>query len=397
MNYQTMIRETKTWALALMAVMLLSPLALSGQTASDQQTNKNAKETETNPVSVSLAVDSARKASDLPPAIDTNANEGQSLGGFEVKQSAEFGGRISDFTGSQAMWDSFVNLGTGPRLLEYTLDMRSPNHTGLLFDDFSFSNFGYGGDPINVSRLRFSKGAAYTVSANFRRDQNIFDYKLFAHPLHPPTSVPNIPVLDSPYEFLLTRRMSDATLGLFPVGKIRIKLGWGRVVNEGTSFSSIHNGTDARLLQPTLNTTDNYSFGVSFRFIPKTAINFDQFFTHYKGDTTATLASTPFLLAGNIPVDLGLPINSAANQPCAPPIILGTGFVSPTCSAFLGFTRQEKIRTDYPTEQVSFQSNYFKHADFSGRFSYSSSDSDNPTFNELFNGLARNRQRVFNQ
>src|SRR5262249_16791594 len=33
----------------------------------------------------------------------------------------------------------------------------------------------------------------------------------------------------------------------------------------------------------------------------------------------------------------------------------------------------------------------------SGRFSYSSSDSDNPTFNELFNGLARNRQRVFNQ
>jgi hypothetical protein len=402
MNYKTMLRETKIWALALMAVMLLGSVALFAQAATGAQDKdkKDSKETQTSPASVSLAVDSGRKASDLPPAVDTEANEGQSLGGFEVKQSAEFGGRISDFTGSEAMWDTFVNLGTGPRLLEYTLDMRSPNHTGLLFDDFSFSNFGYGGEPINVSRLRFTKGSAYTFSANFKRDQNIFDYNLLANPLNPPSSVPNIPVLDSPHEFLLTRRMSDVTLGLFPVGRIRFKLGWGRVVNEGTSFSSIHNGTDARLLQPTLNTTDSYSFGVSFRFIPKTAINFDQFFTHFKGDTTGQLASTPFFLPGNIPVDLGLPINSAANQPCRPtpvPIINAAGFVNPACSAFLAFTRQEKIRTDYPTEQLSFQSSYFRHVDFSGRASYSSSDSDNPVFNEAFNGLARNNQRIFRQ
>src|SRR5579859_2581052 len=393
-------RGIKTWALALMAFLLICALAVSAQTTSDtkdKDEGKDKKETQVNPVSPSLAVDGARKASDLPQAIDTEANQGENWGGFEVKQSAEFGGRISDFTGSQAMWDTFVNLGSGPRLLEYTLDMRSPTHAGKLFDDFSLSNFGYGGDPVDVTKLNFSKGRLYTFSGSFKRDQNIFDYDLLANPLNPATSIPNRPVLDSPHEFLLTRRMTDLNLGLFPVGKIRFKLGWSRVVNEGTSFSSIHEGTDSLLNQPTLNTTDSFSFGVSFRLIPKTAINFDQFFTHFKGDTSAFQATLPFFLANGTPVDLGLPFNTAAGQPCATPI-LGTGFVNPACNGLTGFARSEKVRTNYPTEQLSFQSNYFKHVDLSGRFSYSSSDSDNPSFLEAFSGLiTRTRQRLYGQ
>jgi hypothetical protein len=397
MKYANEFRRIKTWALAVMAITMFGSLGLSAQATNDNKDKKVSKEAETNPASVSLAVDAARKTSDLPAAVDTEQNLGENWGGYEVKQSAEFGGRISDFTGSQAMWDTFVNLGTGPRLLEYTLDMRSPNHTGNLFDDFSFSNFGYGGDPIDVSRLRFSKGAAYTFSATFKRDQNIFDYDLLANPLNPPTSNPNIPVLNSPHEFLLTRRMSDVNLGLFPVGQVRFKLGWSRVVNEGTTFSTVHLGTEPQLTQPTLNTTDNFSFGVSFRFIPRTAINFDQFFTHFKGDTTAGLTSTPFRLAGGIPVDLGLPFNTQAGQPCAAPI-LATGFVNPTCNGIFGYSRQEKVRTNYPTEQLSFQSNYFKRLDMSGRFSYSSGDTTNPSYLETFAGLiSRNRQRLYTQ
>src|SRR5690349_17126042 len=171
MRHIESFRLTK-WGPALMAFILFGSIAAFAQSATDSQSttdNKEKKESPVNPVSPSLAVDGARKAVDLPPAIDTEANEGEIVSGMVVKQSAEFGGRISDFTGSQAMWDTLVNLGTGPRLLEYTLNMRSPNHTGKLFDDFSFSNFGYGGEPLNVSRLRFSKGAAYTFSANFKR------------------------------------------------------------------------------------------------------------------------------------------------------------------------------------------------------------------------------------
>ncbi|HEY7405342.1 MAG TPA: hypothetical protein VIB39_17580 [Candidatus Angelobacter sp.] len=392
MRQDSEFRRRLIVVLALAVAIILGTPALYGQAATDQKKSEN--KDQGNPTSVSLAVDSGRKASDLPPAVDTAHNEGESWGTYEVRQSVEFGGRISDFTGSQAMWDTFVNLGTGPRLMEYTLDARSPNHTGKLFDSLSLTNFGYGGEPINVSRLRFDKGAAYTFSANFRRDQNIFDYDLLANPLNPATSNPNIPVLNSPHEFLLTRRMSDANLGLFPVGRLRFTLGWGRVVNEGTTFSTVHLGTESQLLQPTLNTTDSYKIGVSFRFIPKTAINYDQFFTHFKGDTTAGLAATPFTLAGGIPVDLGLPFNTVAGQPCAAPLLAG-GLANPACNGALGYSRVGRLRSNYPTEQLSFQSNYFKRVDLSGRFSYTGATAENPAFDEAFNGLiTRSRARI---
>jgi hypothetical protein len=88
-------------------------------------------------------------------------------------------------------------MGSGPRLLEYTLDMHSPTHIGTLFDDLSFSSFGYGGDPDNVSRLRIAKGTAYSFGASFRRDQNIFDYDLLANPLNPSASSPDVPITNA--------------------------------------------------------------------------------------------------------------------------------------------------------------------------------------------------------
>jgi hypothetical protein len=256
-------------------------------------------------------------------------------------------------------------------LLEYTLDMRAPDHAGLMFDDLSFANFGYGGDPSNVSRLRFSKGAAYNFAATFRRDQNIFDYNLLANPLNPPTSNPNVPILVSPHEFLLTRRMTDTSLSLFPLAKVRFKVGWSRVVNEGDTFSTTHQGTEGLVFQPTLNTMDTYTGSVSFRFIPRTNINYDQFYTYFKGDTTGQLASAAqqlpfgipsFFLTGGIPVSLGVPFNTAANQPCGAPVV--GGFVNPACNGYFNYNRFGNNRNSYPTEQLSMQSNYFKRVDF---------------------------------
>ncbi len=350
-----------------------------------------------------VAVDAARKSDVLSTWITSEHNEGQTGGPWIIKQSAEFGGRITDFTGNTGTWDTFVNLGTGPRLLEYTLDMHSPTHTGLLFDDLLFSNFGYGGDPSDVSRVRAQKGKIYSFSGGFRRDQNIFDYDLFANPLNPATSVPNVPIVTSPHEFLITRRMSDANLNLFPVGDIRFRLGWSRVVNEGTSFSSDHQGTEGLILQPTLNTTDNYNGGVSFRFIPRTNINYDQFYTYYKGDTSGTLAPgsiaslfgvPTFTLAGGSLVSLGIPFNTPAGQPCAAPV-LGTGLANPACNGFFSYDRNGKNRNSFPTEQLSFQSNYFRRFDVSGRLNYSDDEASTPSINELFNGLTtRNRVRT---
>src|SRR5215813_5665025 len=416
---KTTLRSFCNWSpRVLLAAMVLFGLSLFAQapsaaddsTSAQQQTSDKDKKTASakkgeqivQQPDLGIAVDSARKSDALSTWITSEHNEGEIGGPWVVKQSAEFGGRISDFTGNPATWSSFVNLGTGPRLLEYSLDMHSPTHTGVLFDDFLFTNFGYGGDPNNVSRIRAQKGRIYSFNAAFRRDQNIFDYDLFANPLNPSASNPNVPILQSPHEFLLTRRMSDVNLNLFPVGSVRVRLGWSRVVNEGTSFSSDHQGTEALLLQPTLNTTDNYNFGVSLRVIPRTSLNYDQFYTFFKGDTSASLTPAtitpvfglpPFFLASGTPVQLGLPFNTAAGQPCATPI-LGTGFVNPACNGFISYLRLGRTRNSFPTEQFSFQSNYFRRLDFAGRINYSDAEADMPATVELFNGLVtRNRVR----
>jgi hypothetical protein len=389
--------------LLMVGVCLMGP-TLFAQATDDKKANKEKASAEEQPVAAGVSVDSARKSADLPVGWNaTDINKGETAAGYEIKQSAEFGGRITDFTGNTGTWDTFVNLGTGPRLLEYTLDLHSPNHTGILFDDFSFTNFGYGGDPNNLSRIRVLKGALYNLNASFRRDQSIFDYDLLANPLNPSPSNPTVPILQSPHEFLLTRRMSDVNLGLLPLGKVRFRLGWSRVVNEGTTFSSFHQGTEALLQQPTLNTTDNYTFGVSLRFIPRTSINYDQYYTYYKGDTTATLAPNAvgalfglpsFTLAGGIPVNLGISFNTPAGQPCATPV-LGTGFANPACNGYFSFTRSGRNRNSFPTEQFSFQSEYFRHVDLSGRINYSDAEADLPDFSQLFTGLeTRTRARV---
>jgi hypothetical protein len=390
------LRTIRAPAFLFLATAMLSAGLLAQQASDGKQADaKPPINPPVSTVSTGVSVDAGRKSTDLPSTATTDDNEGQTVGGYVTKQSAELGGRISSFTGNQGSWDTFVNMGSGPRLLEYTLDMHSPTHIGTLFDDLSFSSFGYGGDPDDVSRLRIAKGAAYSFAASFRRDQNIFDYDLLANPLNPSASSPDVPITNSPHEVLLTRRMSDVTLNLFPISPVRFKLGWSRVVNEGDTYSTTHQGTEGLVFQPTLNTSDTYTFGVSLRLIPRTNINYDQFYTYFKGDTTGQLANPQqaalfgipsFTLAGSIPVSLGLPYNTPASQPCATPV-LGTGFANPSCNGFLSYNRFGNNRNSYPTEQLSMQSNYFKRVDFSARFSYTDAEADTPSLGELFSGL----------
>src|SRR5205814_4457177 len=202
-----------------------------------------------NHVPPDVSIDPARKTVDMHGDDSTGQNEGGTLGGYEVRQTWELGGRVANPSGNRGMWDSYVNLGSGPRLLEQSLDMHSADHTGFLFDDLTFSNFGYGGDPNNVTRLQIQKGTLYNFQGNFRRDKNFFDYDLLANPLNPLNSNPNRPVTTSPHLMQLTRRMSDFSLGLFPVAPIRLKLGYSHSVREGTAFSSIHQSTESLLTQ----------------------------------------------------------------------------------------------------------------------------------------------------
>ena len=135
--------------------------------------------------------------------------DGVTTGGYLVHSSVEMGYRYNNVTGSGDMYDTLVNLHSGPRLLDETLSMQSLDHQGVLFDDLYLNSFGWGGDPNNALRLRADKNKWYNLQGSFRRDQYFSDYDLLANPLNPPTSTPSIPALSSPNAFGTTRRMTD--------------------------------------------------------------------------------------------------------------------------------------------------------------------------------------------
>ena len=311
--------------------------------------------------------------------------KGIEQGNYNIKQSIEFGGRFASIGGDTQTYDTFVNLQQGPRLLGFTTEMDSLDHHGTLFDRLYFNNFGYGGDPNDVTRLRISKNKTYDFDALFRRDENTWNYSLLANPLNPTAPFTNGPagygapactncvIGNSPHLFDTRRKLGDYNLLLLPQSRIRFRLGYSRNVSEGPSFTTIHQGTEELLFQEVKNTTNAYRFGVDFKILPRTNISYDQIFSYYKGDTGQTDNNQTFLLANGTPVDLGVSLNATANQPCGGTFVAG-GFVNPTCSAYISYLRHGRSRTNSPTEQLSLQSSYFRNWDFSAKASYTAGD-----------------------
>ncbi len=155
--------------------------------------------------------------------------KGVDQGNYNIKQSIEFGGRFVDVKGDTQTYDTFTNLQQGPRLLGFTVEMNSLNHQGSLFDRFYFTNFGYGGDPNDVSRLRIAKNKWYNFDALFRKDQNFWNYSLLANPLNPSTAFTNAPagftpiISQSPHLMNTRRKLGDYSLLLLPQSRVRFR------------------------------------------------------------------------------------------------------------------------------------------------------------------------------
>ena len=318
----------------------------------------------------------------------------------------------------ESMYDTLVNLHSGGRLLEQSLSLRAPDRNGLLFDDLSISSFGWGGDPNNVARVRVSKHRLYDFNATYRRDQNFFDYDLLANPLNPPAftsagvATGSVPVEYSPHQMSLARRMTDADLTLAPESPISLRLGFNRVRNEGPAFSTLHEGSEALLLENVSTTTDRYQIGVDVKLLPRTKISYDQFVEWYKGDTTAQEGNLYSMLPNGTFTDFGiaytpctqvLPTGTIVGFPSAAagsPVISGcitpasfTGASALAQNQFLSYNRANRIRTHTPTEQVSLQSHYFKNLDVTGRYSYAANDMS-ASYDDLFTGLETRTSQV---
>jgi hypothetical protein len=331
----------------------------------------------------------------LVPVFALAQDNGRVSGNYNVQQSIELGGHITDTHGNQNVYNTFVNVQDGFRLLDYTLSMRSMNHTGSLVDNLYFSNFGYGGDPNSESRLRVSKNKWYDFSGSFRRDINYSDYNLFGNPFNPANTV--VPNSDSIHAMNTRRKMGDFMLTIAPQSPLRVRLGYSRNINEGPSLSSYHEGTDILLFQDYRNRVDRYQFGADWKFAARTQLSFDQYYEHAKVDTNWTDA--PFYsefvsvnpaTSQPVPVNLGAIYYPYYNQPCSSlgpgnvpqPILSAPGVVKPNCGIYQHYDRFGPTRTNTPTSQLSFTSNFWKKLDINLQGSYSSAEMNMKTFEE---------------
>ncbi len=334
-------------------------------------------------------------------AQQTDEEKGIDQGNYNVKQSIEFGGRITSISGDLQTYDTMVNLRDGPRLLDFTTEMRSLDQRGTIFDRLYFSNFGYGGDPNVVSVLRINKNKWYMFDAMFRHDENYWDYSPLGNPFNPAPPPANAPagfnpvanapanlantqiVGTSPNSFNTRRNMQNYNLTILPDSKIRFRLGYNHITNVGPATSDIHEGTEQFLLQDLSATMTQYRLGVDFRFLPHTNISYDQIWSYYKTDPTATDQNQQFNVgAGFPPVDLGISWNG---PPCSPAFQPG-GLVTPTCNAFYDYHSHWRSRTNAPTEQISLQSNPIASVQIAGRFSYTGGDLNVSDYQQSFDG-----------
>jgi hypothetical protein len=353
-------------------------------------------------------------------AQDDSESKGINSGGYNIHQNIDFGYRYSGINGNINTYDTFENLGSGVRLFDYSFSMRSLDHQGLLFDTLTFSNFGYGGDPNDVTRLRIEKNKLYDFRMLFRRDKNFWDYSLFANPLNPAAlnpagslttgcyvgppsaafpqgnpaycSNPAVPQNNSLHEADLVRRMQDYDLTLLPQSRVNLRLGYSRNRNEGPGAYTGNGTTISPFQEANSYTTNAYRVGIDVHVLPRTTLSFDEFLTYFKQDDI--IADDPAVNPGNFayilgtvpgqgtpagtPVDLGnvwSTQTTAKVLPCATPLVAGTtNTATPTCAGFLSYSQVGNPRNFMPTERFRFQSNYFKNFEMSGSLGYSSSD-----------------------
>jgi hypothetical protein len=140
------------------------------------------------------------------------------------------------------MYDTLVNLQSGPRVLGETFEMRAlPGQENTLVDSMMAIGSGFGGDPNSFTKLDFSKGKIYEFSGMFRRDRQYFRLRPAGQPQHSrgqsipigPTAAPTgsfawPQVKQSPFLFNTVRRMTDTSLTIFPLSKFSYRVGTRR-------------------------------------------------------------------------------------------------------------------------------------------------------------------------
>ena len=352
--------------------------------------------------------------------------------GYSVHESIDLGGRFNDTVGSNAMYDTMVNLQSGPRVLGETFELHAlPGTKGAPLDDLRAFASGFGGDPNNIAKLDFSKSKYYEFSAMFRRDRQYFDYDLLGNPNIPsgqslavsgsstPYAWPQ--VNNSPFLFNTVRRMTDTNVTLLPLSQLTFRFGYSHNIMQGPSISPsgyqvsgpYHysatppwiSGASAVLLQEyQRNSTDDFNGGVDWKPVQGTKFTFEEQVDHYKGDSCFTMdpqylnvqeadgTRVAFLMSYDTLTPYATSsCNTAALAGGAVLTAPATGtrpVINPACSVISSYFRGQPTRVLFPTEIFRLQSSSIKNISMNGNVRYTKANMNLPNYYESFNGLA---------
>jgi hypothetical protein len=322
--------------------------------------------------------------------------------GYIVHQSFDLGGHVASTYGSGSMYDTMVNMASGPRVLNQTMELHSaPGAKRQLFDTLFEDSTGYGGDPHSFTTLRASKGKLYDFVGTFRRDRQYFDYNLLGNPLIPANDTVTVGTGASAYSytypqvenathlFNTVRRMTDVTLTMLPLSKISFRVGYSQNIMQGPSYSSIHLAGEGLLLQNWRNSTDTFLGGVDWKPIARTVFTYEEHVTHYKGNTSWTLAPLGLnaQLASGTPVSLGFDSAPAASCYSTTSGLTNPPTTTGKCAGYISYSRDEPTRTLFPTEEFRFESSTIRNIQITGRVLYTEANMNMPSYYEYMNGL----------
>jgi len=351
--------------------------------------------------------------------------------GYTVHQTADLGGHMVGLSGSGAMYDTLVNIQSGPRVLGETFTMHAVEGTKHpLLDDLTAFSSGFGGDPNNFAKLDFSKGKLYEFSGMFRRDRQYSDYDLLANPDNSGLTVPygvvnTVPTAaaltwpqnnDSPVMFNTVRRMTDTNLTVLPLSKVSFRAGYSQNIFQGPTLSPARSvgKYDSLVMEVQRNSTDDFTGAIDWKPVQHTKVTFEEQVTHYKADSYFTLNPNGFLAqeADGTPVSLGdwdsitAPYSiSSCNTASMGSAYSGSGstltytifsapqtpgglpIVNPACDVITSYLRSQPTRSITPTEMLRLQSSSIRNIAMNGDIRFTMADTNLPNYYENWTGL----------
>ena len=359
--------------------------------------------------------------------------------GYTLHHSIEMGGRISNQAGSGSMYDTLVNLQSGPRVLSESFELHAIPSVGKItpVDNLSAFSSGFGGDPNTFTKLNFEKGKAYEFAGSFRRERQYMDYNLLGNPNIPggfsiPVSGPSNPYpwqqfTSSVFLFNTVRRMTDANLTVLPLSKVTVHFGYSQGVFEGPSLTPSGNavaGQEIILQEYQRSSTDDYTATLDWKPVRNTKLTFEEQIDHFKNDSSFSLAPQFLTVQESNGIKAQLltsyqnfmpygyssstgkftpSSNCNATSMSNSSTILyantsgGLPVIDPACNVVTSYSRTAPTRVIFPTEMFRLQSSSIKNIEMNGNVRYTAANMNLANYYDAFQGLqGANRQVYYN-